>query len=378
MQFSKADTQKIKGIAIIFMFIHHCFLSPSRYSGKEIDFFPFSEGMVNTVALSMKICVSMFVFLSAYGMTLSFKRIDKEYHFSKEQVHLLVLKRYIKMMSGFMFVYLALQLYSFIMGLGWYTHVYGKGILSVLYAVIDMLGLAQIFHTPTFIATFWYMSLAQIIIFVLPVMLRIYKNFGGIVLFAVSVMFSMMFPVTTADASQPNTYAFFPVYVVCIAVGILAADRQIFTCMREYNPFKKVPAAGKILKFLFYVIAILLLIYFRQKTRTTVLLPVWEAVIPLIIIAFCFEFIIHIPVLEAILNILGKYSMDMFLIHNFIRVAWYYDFTYSFRYAVLIVGVLLVVSLAVSVVIESMKKLIKFDEIVKAICPALRKNNGML
>lgn len=367
MQFSKDDTQKVKGLAIIFMFIHHCFLDPSRYTGKEINFFPFSEGLVNNVALSMKICVAMFVFLSAYGMTLSFKKVNNHFDCTKKEISNLILKRYIKMMGGFMFVFIFLQLYSLVAGMEWYTHVYGTGIMSVLYAVIDLFGMAQIFHTPTFIATFWYMSLAQIIIFILPVMIWIYKRFSGYILISIAIMISILFPVTTADASKPNTYAFFTVYVVCIALGIIAADHQTFTALKSYNPLKQVPFIGKLIKFIIYIAVIILLVYFRHHTRSTALLPVWEALIPLIVIGFCFEFIDHIPVISSILNLLGKYSMDMFLIHNFIRIAWYYDFTYSFKYAILVVFVLLIITLAVSIILELIKKLIRFDYLINLV-----------
>lgn len=73
--FSKTDTSKVKGIAIIMMIFHHCFLSAARYKGQIVLFMPFSEEFINDFALSMKICVAIFTFLSACGMTLSYKII---------------------------------------------------------------------------------------------------------------------------------------------------------------------------------------------------------------------------------------------------------------------------------------------------------------
>lgn len=73
--FSKTDTSKVKGIAIIMMIFHHCFLSAARYKGQIVLFMPFSEEFINDFALSMKICVAIFTFLSAYDMTLSYKII---------------------------------------------------------------------------------------------------------------------------------------------------------------------------------------------------------------------------------------------------------------------------------------------------------------
>ena len=362
MKFSKEDTQKVKGVAIIFMLMHHCFLGPDRYKGKAVDFFPFQEWIVNDVALAMKICVAMFVFLSAYGITLSLKRVNSDFMLSKKQISNTVMKRYVKLITGFIFVFLLLQIYSLITGQGWYTHVYGKQPISVLYFLIDMLGLAQFFQTPTFISTFWYMSLAQIIIWVLPIMIWLYKKFGSMVVLGISCIFSMLFPVKTANAAAPNTYVFFPVYIVCIVVGMITADKDLLIKMKKYNPIQFAPMLGKLIKCFAYLIAIIIILYFRHKTRLTTLLPIWEGIVTLLVIAFLFEYINGIPGIKNILGFLGKHSMNIFLIHSFIRVAWYYDFTYSFGNAYLIVAVLLITSLCASVIIEFIRKLIGFDK----------------
>ena len=72
--FTKNDTNKVKGMAIILMLIHHCFMNSGRYKGQQVIFRLLPEWRVNEFALSMKICVAMFVFLSAYGITYSLKR----------------------------------------------------------------------------------------------------------------------------------------------------------------------------------------------------------------------------------------------------------------------------------------------------------------
>lgn len=56
--------------------------------------------------------------------------------------------------------------------------------------------------------------------------------------------------------------------------------------------------------------------------------------------------------------------MNIFLIHNFIRILWYYDFTYSFRYWWLITIVLLTISILLSILVEQLKKFIKYNEAV--------------
>lgn len=63
--FSKKDTNIIKGIAILFLMFHHCFLSGDRYRNLQVVFSPFSESIVNYIAAFLKICVPIFVFFNS-------------------------------------------------------------------------------------------------------------------------------------------------------------------------------------------------------------------------------------------------------------------------------------------------------------------------
>ena len=72
MKFDKQDTNIAKTIAIIMMYIHHSFFSLESYGGYSFSFAPFGETRTVAIAQLFKICVSIFVFLSAYGITISF------------------------------------------------------------------------------------------------------------------------------------------------------------------------------------------------------------------------------------------------------------------------------------------------------------------
>ena len=172
----------------------------------------------------------------------------------------------------------------------------------------------------------------------------------------------ILFPVLHDKVTQPPTYAFFSRYVVCIALGILSADRDYPGRIRDWNPLGK----GIIASFIKGTAEFLLIIgllYTRFYVWGTTLLPVWEALLPLLICAFHLEYLNRVPVLSKILEILGIYSMDIFLIHNLIRARWFYDFTYSFGHWALIALVLLCISLGVSFLLEKIKKLIRYDRL---------------
>lgn len=178
--FTKEDSVKVKGIAIILMLIHHCFLNADRYKGQEVIFAPFSEAVWNEWGLYFKICVALFVFTSAYGLTISFKNVNSDFNMPREKVVRIITARYIKLISAYMFVFIMLQLYSLVMQKGRYAYIYGSKPTGIIYMLIDMLGLADIIGTPTFIATFWYMGFAQTIIFGMPLFIAVYKRGGGV------------------------------------------------------------------------------------------------------------------------------------------------------------------------------------------------------
>ncbi len=83
------------------------------------------------------------------------------------------------------------------------------------------------------------------------------------------------------------------------------------------------------------------------------------------VVVFAYFWLIHLPGLMHILSLLGTYSMNMFLIHSFIRSRWLKDFTYSFPHWSMIWGVLLLDSLLLAMLLELVKKLVHYQHIVK-------------
>ena len=63
MQLSKNDSLALKGIAILMMYVHHFYLSPDRWAGYAVDFFPLTADMTVYIAEFFKTCVCIFVFI---------------------------------------------------------------------------------------------------------------------------------------------------------------------------------------------------------------------------------------------------------------------------------------------------------------------------
>ena len=354
--FSSEDTKKIKGFAILLMLLHHLYLAPERYSGQEVYFTPFSEHLVNSFTLTMKICVAYFVFISAYGITKSLKKANSGNlsRLSSNIINTYVYRRGIKLEAEFLIVFLIAQLYSvLVVGDNRFAYVYGTNIKSIVYFAIDALGLAELFSTPTFLATFWYISLAWIIILVLPVMIVFYKRLGGAALLGISLLIVILFPVTAE-----HSFAHFPQYILVISSGIICADKDIISNITARQDMPKV------FKLLIYLLLFAIVFCLRFLTRGSIIVSVLDMLITIDTCVLFHEFINRCPVIREILSFIGGYATDIFLVHNFIRVVWYYDFTYSFHHWLLIFFVLLSVSIVVSVFIELLKKAIRYEAFV--------------
>ena len=111
MEFTKRDTQAIKGVAILMMFFHHCFLKMDRFDEYGIISTPFTSQQLIYFAQFCKICVSIFVFISAYGITLSFRNKNQTYMLDKQETTALVCRRYLKMMNGYWFIFILVMVF---------------------------------------------------------------------------------------------------------------------------------------------------------------------------------------------------------------------------------------------------------------------------
>lgn len=76
--FTTKDTLKIKGIAIIMLIVHHMFLADNSYEINTIKYFIVSQYYIQKLAIAARICVWIFVFLSAYGLAYKYDENREE------------------------------------------------------------------------------------------------------------------------------------------------------------------------------------------------------------------------------------------------------------------------------------------------------------
>lgn len=364
MRFRKEDTNAIKGIAIILMFFHHCFLSPERwatvpYSQLDevshityfpISFAPFSQHIITYLASFSKVCVPIFVFLTGYGLMASYKVKSANVTEGK-----FIWNRLISMMSGFWFIFVVVQILSILTGR--FQLIYDKGLPAIVRFVVDGMGMANLLNLPTFNSTWWYMSLALVLVFVFPMMYRWMQKEQWLVLVLV-ILVPRALNITTLGSDD------FLRYVLAYVLGMYFSKQDLLVKIKVFLlEGKKLQIA---IKFVIMLIGLGLIIKCRQNAFIGwKFLDIWEGVAATYVIIISYVYIVHWKIICKFMEILGKYSMDMFLIHTFYRDIFFHEFTYSFGNWFLILVVLLVISFVSSVLLEQLKKILKYQRFVE-------------
>lgn len=347
MKFTKNDTLCMKGIAILIMFFHHNYLGADRWLDSPISFYPFSQSQIVYIAKFFKICVGMFVFLTGYGMMASVKGKIKNHL----QMRKYIINRYLTMMLGFWFIFLMVQVLSGIFT-DRFSEIYGEGMYAWIYFVIDGMGLAHLFSTPTFCATWWYMSLAIFLIMLFPFFKKLIEHYHE-----AALILTMLLP-----TALKFPYSDFWRWLFCYSLGIYIANHNILGKIKAWYHSKSllVKTAG----FVFLTAGMLVIILLRQSEGFGVkFLYLWEGLAPMYVILYSYLFLIWCKPLAIILKFIGKHSMNMFLIHTMFRAIYFHDFIYSFYYIWFDYIVLILVSIAASIVVEFLKKCIHFQDI---------------
>ena len=338
------------------MYVHHFYLSPERWAGYTVDFFPLTEGLTLYIAQFFKICVGLFVFLTGYGMTISMKKNNPQTEITTTKTLPYIEKRLFSLLSNFIFIFLLIQIICF--PTGRFFEIYGKSGSALIYFVIDMFGLAKLFRTPSFIGTWWYMSLAIVLIIIFPLMLKLYREYRWILIFAVILVPRLSGLDFTKDLFH---------WILAMTLGMVCAETDLFTLWKNFedNKFQKIPSA---FLFLFHLIILVGLIVCRQSEAGSNLLDVFDGIIPVYVIYFSLRYIVNIPGIHSILIFLGKHSMNMFLTHTLIRTTYFEAYSYGFGNAWINVIVLLIETVLISMIIEFLKKVTHFNQFTKNIC----------
>ena len=336
---NKSQTNICKGVAVILLLIHHLFINIDDVTQYGVSCVFINSDMLLYIAQICKVCVSIFVFLTGYGCMRAVQIQGEDSLYWS-----VTFKRYLRLMFGFWFIFLpALCLKIFVGGI----NIYGDDLYTkCVNMLFDSLGLAHVFNTPTLNATWWYMSYALLLVLVTPFFIWLSKRARLMV-----IPITIIVPRFLLDLNEIGNAHFLPRYLLALVLGIICAQYCVFERI-----VKKFVVADFVLAILFCVI----LGIFRQKVGY------YEIIEALLAMLICYLSVKLIPLHKrssSLFAFLGEHSMNIFLIHTFIYYYYCPRFIYSFKYAGLILLVLLTTSLMLSVFIEFLKRIVGYDKL---------------
>ena len=344
--FTKESSKVAKGVAILLMLFYHLFYSRPDNLAMGVNYSPLSENAFLTIARFGNICVAVFVMITAYGIA---SKVFEAENITLKDAYKNSFKRAGKLLFHFSFMFVCVNLLWF----HWfdYSLTFGAGKQGILAFIVDGLGLSHLFSTPTLNMTWWYMSLAYALVFLVPLLAFAFKKTGypflGI---------ALLLPYILPFGEDVTRYSF------VIALGIAAAYGHWFEKILN----SKMHFA---LRWIIHILVIVLSVFIRDNefVKTFLIIPA-DAIIAFEIILLAADILEFIPVIRNIFAFLGKHSMNIFFVHTFFYLILYRKYVYYFGYAPVTFFILLGLSLALSLVIEGLKFLFlkAFEAIKKA------------
>lgn len=342
--FSKEHTLILKGILVFMLLFHHLFY-PSELEEHAVNTFIQDPELLLSIVMWCKICVAGFCYITAYGMTKKFMSLrQKELNNYFEVIAV----RLIKLEMTAWFIYIPAVLYRKII-IGRRLDYGAYSAQKIIYMLFDMTGMANYAGTPTINVTWWYLSLSILLILSMPLIYFAYSKWRYLLLGPVCLLPAVIFIRANVLYSD-----LLPV----VLLGTAFAYENWFERIKKWNvSWRK----------LFLFAALTLCGWFSFEVNRYVHYGIsWMLAFFMPILVQ--EYICYVPVLSHILKFIGTHATNIFLVHTFIYYYFYTDFIYSFYDSWKIYIVLFIMSLMVSIVIECIKKLLRYNQLIDFVC----------
>lgn len=333
--FTKDHSFMAKGLAVLLLLTYHLFENEILVTSMNVNYRPFSLSGFLTFTGFGNVCVSVFVFLTSFGIAtglLSQKELTARTAYQQ------AVKRFVILMVNFSVLYLSINL------LWWYKFdyqsLYGLNKQGILYILTDATGLSMFFGTPTLNATWWYMEIAYLLIFLLPFLTWTVKKIG----YALLPLAAFLPYIITLNPDM-RRYLFVAAFGVCAAYGKWP-DKLLNL---KLHP---------VLKWLIGIVGFVLCVLIRQNYVVyEYYVHLADAPIALFLTYIASVLIGSVPVLKQVFAFIGKHAMNIYLVHTFFYMALWQKYIYYFRYAWASFLLLLISCLIYSVLLEGLKKI---------------------
>ncbi|MBP3904024.1 MAG: acyltransferase [Turicibacter sanguinis] len=325
---SKEKTVLLRCVAICLMLVHHLFAFPERNIRLEYTslFFNDSFFLENIIGQFGKICVYIFLFISGYGLYISY--------LNKTVTILSICKRILKFYLNYWAVF------GVFIGLGLIT---GNIQWNNKVIIENALGLKS-----TFNAEWWFIRVYIILLFLFPIFRSILKKVNiiacimmSILLFGIGSILSIIgiFPLTSLIFY--NQFFFF--------IGIVICKFNVFDKVNLYLQNKRLSVS-------FISIGLFTMMPFINFIMNSI--PIIEYFNFIVLTPIFIWAISNIKFKSKVISLVGYHSTNIWLCHSFFCYYYFREFTYMPRWTPLIFIWLLTLSVLSSLIIN---KLVEFE-----------------
>lgn len=349
---TKRESNILKCLAIMLMLCHHLFMYADQADFPALVYGPLLSNPWRLASLGQlsKLCVTLFVFVTAYGTARSYLGDDmgNDGRLTEKSI-----RRLVRLLVNFQFVYIIAFLLCPLGGKSWFTLYSPSRLENMAFAFFDFMGLSYILQTPSYNSAWWYMSFAVTLVLLLPWLIKLCRRLGAYVLLPGLLL------VRWLDVE----FVLFR-YLLITLLGIVLAEYGSVERVKDWYLRAKLPVRAALLLFTLAMAAAVSVLWLRAGDN---LLDLYEALLCMAAVLLTLLTLARIPYVNKAAEFVGRHSMNMFFVHAFIYQNWFYDFTYSLRYPALIYLFLFASSLAASIVIEQLKRWLRVEKLSELI-----------
>lgn len=330
---SKQINLCLKSIAIILMYFLHVFTYLDRIKeGSYIGIFKINNLFIEQyIGMFGSICVMIFLFLSGYGLYIN----------NKENIKFrTICSRIFKFYINFWIVFILFIPIGFFIG---------KYKFNINDFILNFLGLRT-----TYNGEWWFISLYIFFIISYPIISKVINRLSfnksvcatlstfviGMILIKMSIIFNLKFLGTMGN---------FITWWIYFISGILVCKYEIFD--RAKLKLKKINLDRKAIYILIFIISIGLYFILPQIA----LVKYFDKI--LVVLMFIFS-TINLVKPTKLSNLIGKNSTNMWLMHSFFCYYLFNEFTYRFKYSIIIILQLIIITLILSAIINKIISII--------------------
>ena len=326
---SKHDTLLLKGLAICGMLIWHIFWCPNP---QGVVFSPF----IRYIGAIGDVCVSIFLFISGYGLTIGFQK--------KGEIKPIafILSRLLKFYSNFWFVFILIVLFgTFFMNQPIYVE--GTWLNKIIQFGKEFFAIRG---QTSYNDSWWYFSLIISLYIIYPLLFWGIKKAPFFVILVTILCNSFTFRLI-----GQNIQLYIPIFIV----GILWAMHG--------NKIPKISLLKlTILAIILIVLSLFILIFMYDiKSISQIGIPLYAILtIGLVFMVLSLQ---KNKLIIKIFCFIGHYATNIYIVHLMFSKYWFSDLFYGLKYPWMIFLALLIASLLFSVFVDFIKEISGYNKI---------------